>query len=151
MRAHTHAHTHTHVCTHVYTHTAFHTVRQAEWNDLFLLLERMFSILDRHIVCVCELSRVRLFMTPWTGAHQAPLTMGFSRQEYWNGLPFPSPVDLSNQCFCAVYRLTQGRHLLLTQGRRLLLTQGRHRHLADFDCEGEYTTLGHNKYQPGSE
>ena len=34
--------------------------------------------------------------TPWTVAHQAPLYMGFSRQEYWSGLPFPSPRDLSN-------------------------------------------------------
>ena len=35
-------------------------------------------------------------MTPWTGACQAPLSMEFSRQEYWNGLPFPSPEDLPN-------------------------------------------------------
>ena len=34
--------------------------------------------------------------TPWTIAHQAPLSMGFSRQEYWSGLPFPSPGDLAN-------------------------------------------------------
>ena len=40
------------------------------------------------------LSRVRLFATPWTVARQAPLSMGFSRQEYWNGLLFPSPGDL---------------------------------------------------------
>ena len=40
------------------------------------------------------LSRVRLFATPWTVAYQAPPTMGFSRQEYWSGLPFPSPGDL---------------------------------------------------------
>ena len=33
---------------------------------------------------------------PWTVAHQAPLSMGFSRQEYWSGLPFPSPGDLPN-------------------------------------------------------
>jgi len=39
-------------------------------------------------------SWVRLFVTPWTVAHQAPLSMGFSRQEYWSGLPFPSPGDL---------------------------------------------------------
>ena len=39
-------------------------------------------------------SRVQLFVTPWTVAHQAPLSMGFSRQEYWSGLPFPSPGDL---------------------------------------------------------
>ena len=37
------------------------------------------------------LSRVRLFVTPWTAVHQAPLSMGFSRQEYWSGLPLPSP------------------------------------------------------------
>ena len=41
------------------------------------------------------LSRVWLFATPWT-AHQAPLSMGFSRQEYWSGLPFPPPGDLPN-------------------------------------------------------
>ena len=40
------------------------------------------------------LSRVRLFATPWTVAYQAPLSMGFSRQEYWSGVPFPSPGDL---------------------------------------------------------
>ena len=34
------------------------------------------------------------FVTPWTAARQAPLSMGFSRQEYWSGLPFPSPGDL---------------------------------------------------------
>ncbi|KAM7230968.1 hypothetical protein CapIbe_018458, partial [Capra ibex] len=38
--------------------------------------------------------RVRLSVTPWTLARQAPLSMGFSRQEYWSGLPFPSPGDL---------------------------------------------------------
>ena len=43
-----------------------------------------------------SLSRVRLFMTPWTVACQAPLSIGFSRQEYWSGLPFPSPGDLPN-------------------------------------------------------
>ncbi|KAM7247603.1 hypothetical protein CapIbe_001556, partial [Capra ibex] len=32
-------------------------------------------------------------VTPWTAAHQAPLSMGFSRQEYWSGLPLPSPYD----------------------------------------------------------
>ena len=44
-----------------------------------------------------SLSHVRLFATPWTVAHQAPLSMGFTRQEYWSGLPFPSPGDLPNQ------------------------------------------------------
>ena len=45
---------------------------------------------------VKSLSRVRLFATPWTVAYQAPPSMGFSRQEYWSGLPFPSPGDLPN-------------------------------------------------------
>ena len=40
---------------------------------------------------VKSLSSVRLFVTPWTVAYQAPPSMEFSRQEYWNGLPFPSP------------------------------------------------------------
>ena len=43
-----------------------------------------------------SLSRVRTFVTPWTVACQAPLSVGFSRQEYWSGLPFPSPGDLPN-------------------------------------------------------
>ena len=45
-------------------------------------------------VKVKSLSRVRLFATLWTVAYQASLSMGFSRQEYWIGLPFPSPGDL---------------------------------------------------------
>ena len=47
-------------------------------------------------VKVKSLSRVRLFATPWTVARQPPLSMGFSRQEYWSGLPFPFPGDLPN-------------------------------------------------------
>ena len=53
--------------------------------------------------CLCfphllvqSLSRVRLFVTPWTVARQAPLSMGFPRQECWSGLSFPSPWDLLN-------------------------------------------------------
>ena len=45
---------------------------------------------------VKSLSRVRLFVTPWTVAYQPPPSMGFSRQESWSGLPFPSPGDLPN-------------------------------------------------------
>ena len=43
-----------------------------------------------------SLSRVQLFVTPWTVAYHAPPSVGFSRQEYWSGLPFPSPGDLPN-------------------------------------------------------
>ena len=48
------------------------------------------------LICVKSLSRVQLFATPWTIAYQAPPSMRFSRQEYWSGLPFPSPEDLSH-------------------------------------------------------
>ena len=47
-------------------------------------------------VCVCMLSHVQLFVTPWTVALQSFLSMGFPRQEYWSGLPFPLPGDLSD-------------------------------------------------------
>ena len=43
-----------------------------------------------------SLSHVQIFVTPWTVAYQAPLSMGFSRQEYWSGVPFPSSRDLPN-------------------------------------------------------
>ena len=52
-----------------------------------------FDIYDTVCAC-CVLSRVRLFTTLWTVAHQTPLSMGLPRQEYWNGLPFPSPGHL---------------------------------------------------------
>ena len=56
------------------------------------------------------LSRVQLFVTPWTVAYQAPPSMGFSRQEYWSGVPFPSPGDLPNtgieHCRQMLYRLS---------------------------------------------
>ena len=45
---------------------------------------------------VKSLSHVRLFATPWTVAYQAPPSMGFSRQEYWSGVPLPSSGDLSD-------------------------------------------------------
>ena len=47
-------------------------------------------------MCLCVLSHVWLFVTPWTVAHQAPLPMEFSRQEYWSGLPFPSSGYLAD-------------------------------------------------------
>ena len=48
-------------------------------------------------VCACKsLSSVQLFVTPWTVAKQTPPSMGSSKQEYWNRLPFPSPEDLPN-------------------------------------------------------
>ena len=46
----------------------------------------------RTLLLLSLISRVRLCVTPWTAAYQAPPSMGFSRQEYWSGLPLPSPV-----------------------------------------------------------
>ena len=65
-------------------------------------LERVaisFSNAWKWKVKVKSLSRVRLFMTPWTSAYQAPPSMGFSRQEYWSGLPLPSPPITLGACF----------------------------------------------------
>ena len=58
-----------------------------------MLLKLMY---DHEKVKVKSVSCVQLFSLLWTVAHQAPLSMGFSRQEYWSGLPFPSPGDLTN-------------------------------------------------------
>ena len=54
------------------------------------------SICTSTCVCAKSLSRVQVFATLWTVAHQAPLSMGFSRQEYWSRLPCPPPEDLPN-------------------------------------------------------
>ena len=51
-----------------------------------------FDYVHSHVLS--HFSHILLFATPWTAAHQAPLSMGFSRQEYWSGLPFPSLGDL---------------------------------------------------------
>ena len=62
----------------------------------------MITYLDSSTVCVCVcvcmclVSCVQLFATLWTVAHQTPLSVGFSRQEYWSELPFPPPGDLSD-------------------------------------------------------
>ena len=53
--------------------------------------------LDKCAVWAWSLSGVQLFATPWTVTHQATLSMGFFKQEYWSGLPFPPPEDLPDQ------------------------------------------------------
>ena len=53
-----------------------------------------FSNAGKRKVKVKSLSRVWLLATPWTAAHQAPPSMGFSRQEYWSGVPLPSPFSM---------------------------------------------------------
>ena len=58
-----------------------------------------------------RLSCVQLFVTPWTVAHQAPLSMGLSQQEYWSGLPFTSPGDLPNPGMKPEYPAMQANSL----------------------------------------
>ena len=64
-----------------------------DWSDLAAAAAAAAAIVfDSHISCMClVIRRVWLFATPWAIALQAPLSMGFSRQEYWGGLPCPPP------------------------------------------------------------
>ena len=73
------------------------------WTSFLILGPRRVNIAQEHLRVYLEqtayargqsLSRVWLFATPWTAAYQAPLSMGFSKQECWSGLPFPSAGDL---------------------------------------------------------
>ena len=58
------------------------------------------------MLCVwSHFSRVQLFATPWTAAQQVPLSVWFSRQEYWSGVPFPPPGDLPNLCLWSLLHL----------------------------------------------
>ena len=73
-------------------------VQQSD-SDIYIYRERESARVCVHTHAICLLScfsHVRLFETPWTVARQAYLSMGFSRQEYWNGLPCSSPGDLPN-------------------------------------------------------
>ena len=63
----------------------------------FFTIESPSSVVVIWFVCVWTLSCVQLFETPWAVALQAPPSMGFCRQEYWSGLPFPPPGDLLTQ------------------------------------------------------
>ena len=62
---------------------------------------------------VCVLSHVRLFATPWAVACQAPPSVEFSRQGFWNGLPFPPPIVLwlGLLCLCLTYVLVLLEHI----------------------------------------
>ena len=69
---------------------------QTLWKTVWRFFKKKQGI---KLSCVCVLSCfscVRIFAALWTVAHQAPLSMGFSRQEYWRGLPCPPPGDLPN-------------------------------------------------------
>ena len=70
-----------------------------KFSDLFLFFQLWaitYMCVCIHVCCAVLscFNHVQLFATLWTVAHQAPLSMGFSRQEFWSGLPFPPPGDL---------------------------------------------------------
>ena len=67
--------------------------REAWWATVHGVAKNRTQLLE----LVKLLSPVRLFATPWTVAYQASLSMGFSRQEHWSGLPFPSPMHKSGK------------------------------------------------------
>ena len=71
----------------------FYLKKKKSKGDFSFYLKKIILVLKVKVK-VKSLSRVQLFATPWTVAHQAPPSMGFSRQEYWSGVPFPSPGDL---------------------------------------------------------
>ena len=83
-------------CLHMNILTYSHVLETKIWASL---RGRTFY-LHTHFMHVCMLSCVWLFATPWTIACQASLSMGFSRQEYWSGLPFPTPPYFINISFC---------------------------------------------------
>ena len=95
----------THVRLRVTPQTAAHQAspslgffRQEHWSGLPFSSPMCESEKWKWKVKVKSLSRVWLVVTPWTAAYQAPLSMGFSRQEYWSGLPLPSPQRSLEDC-----------------------------------------------------
>ena len=78
-------------------------------------------------VCVQSLSRVQLFVTPWTEVSQAPLSMRFSKQEYWSGLPFPPPGDLPDPGIKPMPPALWADSLPLSQQGRPQIQQNRNR------------------------
>ena len=74
----------------------FFTIWATSKTYLYVYINESLCCLYIYISTVQSLSHIWLFVTPWTVACQAPLSMGFSRQEYWSELPFPFPADLSN-------------------------------------------------------
>ena len=100
---------------------------------------------------MCVLNCVWLFATPWTVAHQTPLSMEFSRQEYWSRLPFPSPGDLSNlvlnwSLLCHLHRQVDSLALATPGGKCCQIQRCEHtkQYILESRCihVGVYTFMG---------
>ena len=110
----------------LFQHQNFHLVLLYNFSSLILCIWCDIAIIPSFIslhvcvcVCVCEsLTRIRLFVTPWTIFHQAPLSMELSRQEYWSGLQFLSPGDLPDPGACV--SLIAGRFFTISATREAL-------------------------------
>ena len=72
-----------------------------------------FSNARKWKVKVKSLSRVQLLVTPWTAAYQAPLSMGFSRQEDWSGVPLPSPIEKARERLIGIHKTGHPIHLIV--------------------------------------
>ena len=77
----------------VYRETT-NSMQKSSFQKIYISLSIDWFINRFILLLLSHFSHVQLFVTPWTVVHQAPLSMGFSRQEYWSGLPFPSPGEL---------------------------------------------------------
>ena len=73
----------------------FHLMIHSLFKNMLIKKEE-FNKFSNRVCAVCLVSHIRPFVTPWTGACQAPLSMGFFGQEYWNGLPGLPPGTLPN-------------------------------------------------------
>jgi len=109
-------------------------IKQKEKNK-YSILTYMWNL---HACMLSHFSCVWLFVTPWTVAHQAPPSMGFSRQEYWSGLPCPPPGDLPTQgsnpgllhCRQTLYHLSHQRSPMWNpeHGIMILFAKQKQRH-----------------------
>ena len=85
-----------HLHTHVHSSMIHERQKQPKCPSMGEWISKMLSIQLNGMLLLLlpsRFSRVRLCATPWTAAHQASSSMGFSRQEHWSGLPFPSPTQ----------------------------------------------------------
>ena len=73
-----------------------------QWLKTSQIWQKTKTYISRSLLLLSRFSRVRLCATPQKAAHQAPLSLGFSRQEHWSGLPFPSP-NLKQEKFTSRY------------------------------------------------